>query len=151
MCSSDLEELLDHGINVYTTVNIQHLESLNDIVGSITKIEVRERVPDRIFDNADQVRLVDIEAEELIERMQEGKIYGEIQAKRALENFFTRDKLIALREIALRRMADRVNHLAEEERKRMGTGEFSSGEHVLVCISPSPTNAKVIRTAARLA
>ncbi|MDO4337811.1 MAG: DUF4118 domain-containing protein [Eubacteriales bacterium] len=147
----DIEELLEHGINVYTTVNIQHLESLNDIVESITGIEVKERIPDRIFDSADQVKLVDIEAEELIERMRDGKIYQEIQAQRALQNFFTRDKLVALREIALRRMADRVNYLAEEERKTMGTGEFSSGEHVLTCVSPSPTNAKVIRTAARLA
>jgi two-component system sensor histidine kinase KdpD len=147
----DIEELLEHGINVYTTVNIQHLESLNDVVERITHIEVKERIPDRIFDEADQVKLVDIEAEELIERMQEGKIYQKPQAERALQNFFTRDKLIALREIALRRMADRVNHLAEEEKKVMGTGEFSAGEHVLTCISPSPTNAKVIRTAARLA
>lgn len=147
----DIEELLEHGINVYTTVNIQHLESLNDIVGNITKIEVKERIPDRVFDDADQVKLVDIEAEELIERMQEGKIYQKVQAQRALQNFFTRDKLIALREIALRRMADRVNHLAEKEKKAMGTGEFSAGEHVLTCISPSPTNTKVIRTAARLA
>ena len=83
--------------------------------------------------------------------MKEGKIYSQVQAARALENFFTRDKLIALREIALRRMADRVNHLAETERKRMGSGEFSAGEHVLTCISPSPTNTKVIRAAARLA
>lgn len=147
----DIEELLEHGINVYTTVNIQHLESLNDIVERITNIEVRERIPDGIFDNADQVKLVDIEAEELIERMRDGKIYEKTQAQRALQNFFTRDKLIALREIALRRMADRVNYLAKEERMSMGTGELSSGEHVLTCISPSPTNTKVIRTAARLA
>lgn len=147
----DIEELLEHGINVYTTVNIQHLESLNDIVERITNIEVRERIPDGIFDNADQVKLVDIEAEELIERMRDGKIYEKTQAQRALQNFFTRDKLIALREIALRRMADRVNHLAKEERMSMGTGEFSSGEYVLTCISASPTNTKVIRTAARLA
>ncbi len=147
----DIEELLEHGIHVYTTVNIQHLESLNDIVGKITNIEVTERIPDRIFDNADQVKLVDIEAEELIERMKEGKIYQKVQAERALLNFFTRDKLVALREIALRRMADRVNRLAERERKVMGTGEFSAGEHVLTCISPSPTNPRVIRTAARLA
>lgn len=147
----DIEELLEHGIHVYTTVNIQHLESLNDIVQNVTNIKVKETIPDRIFDEADQVRLVDIEAEELIERMRDGKIYQKIQAQRALQNFFTRDKLVVLREIALRRMADRVNYLAEEERKTMGTGEFSAGEHVLTCISPSPTNAKVIRTAARLA
>lgn len=147
----DIEELLAHGISVYTTVNIQHLESLNDVVGSITKIEVRERVPDYIFDEADQVKLVDIEPEELIERMKAGKIYGPQQAQRALSNFFTREKLIALREIALRRMADRVNYLAAEEKKRLGSAEPTGSEHVLTCISPSPTNLKVIRTAARLA
>lgn len=147
----DIEELLEHGVNVYTTVNIQHLESLNDIVEGITGIAVKERIPDSIFDEADQVKLVDIEAQELIERMEEGKIYPRKQAQRALQNFFTKDKLVALREIALRRMAGRVNYLAEEEKKAMGTGELSAGEHVLTCISPSPTNAKVIRTAARLA
>lgn len=138
----DIEELLEHGINVYTTVNIQHLESLNDNVTGITSVMVRETIPDRVFDRADQVKLVDIEPEELIQRMKEGKIYREIQAQRALQNFFTRDKLIALREIALRRMADRVNHLAEEEKKLFGTGEYSTGEHVLTCISPAPSNAK---------
>ena len=147
----DIEELLEHGINVYTTVNIQHLESLNDIVGTITGIEVKERIPDTVFDEADQVKLVDIETDELLDRMREGKIYQKRQAQLALQNFFTKDKLVALREIALRRMADRVNHLAEIERKVMGTGEFSAGEHVLTCISASPTNAKVIRAAARLA
>lgn len=147
----DIEELLEHGINVYTTVNIQHLESLNDNVAGITSIMVRETIPDSVFDRADQVKLVDIEPEELIERMKEGKIYQGMQAQRALQNFFTRDKLTALREIALRRMADRVNHLAEEEKMLYGDGGFSTGEHVLTCISPAPSNAKVIRTAARLA
>ena len=147
----DIEELLEHGINVYTTVNIQHLESLNDTVAGITSIMVRETIPDSVFDRADQVKLVDIEPEELIERMKEGKIYQGMQAQRALQNFFTRDKLTALREIALRRMADRVNHLAEEEKMLYGDGGFSTGEHVLTCISPAPSNAKVIRTAARLA
>lgn len=147
----DIQELLEHGIQVYTTVNIQHLESLNDIVGAITGIEVRERIPDAVFDQADQVKLVDIEAEELVERMKEGKIYQKAQAERALENFFTMDKLVALREIALRRMADRVNRLAEKEKLVMGTGEFSAGEHVLVCISASPASPKTIRAGARLA
>lgn len=147
----DIEELLEHGINVYTTVNIQHLESLNDNVAGITSIMVRETIPDSVFNRADQVKLVDIEPEELIERMREGKIYQGMQAQRALQNFFTRDKLTALREIALRRMADRVNHLAEEEKMLYGDGGFSTGEHVLTCISPAPSNAKVIRTAARLA
>ena len=90
---------------MYTTMNIQHLESLNDLVGNITNIEVKERVPDSVFDQADQVEVIDIEPEDLIERMKEGKIYGPVQAERALENFFRREKLVALREIALRRSA----------------------------------------------
>ena len=102
----DVRELLRAGINVYTTMNIQHLESLNDLVGNITNIEVKERVPDSVFDQADQVEVIDIEPEDLIERMKEGKIYGPVQAERALENFFRREKLVALREIALRRSAD---------------------------------------------
>lgn len=147
----DVKELLRAGIDVYTTMNIQHLESLNDIVGNVTHIEVRERVPDRVFDHADQVEVIDIEPEELIERMKEGKIYGPLQAERALENFFRREKLVALREITLRRTADRVNRIAEEERNALGEMDYHTGEHVLVCISPSPSNAKVIRTASRLA
>lgn len=147
----DVKELLRAGIDVYTTMNIQHLESLNDIVGNVTHIEVRERVPDRVFDHADQVEVIDIEPEELIERMKEGKIYGPLQAEWALENFFRREKLVALREITLRRTADRVNRIAEEERNALGEMDYHTGEHVLVCISPSPSNAKVIRTASRLA
>lgn len=147
----DVKELLRAGIDVYTTMNVQHLESLNDIVGSITHINVRERVPDKVFDHADQVEVIDIEPEELIERMKEGKIYAPSQAERALGNFFRREKLVALREITLRRTADRVNHIAEEERYAMGEMDYHTGEHVLVCISPSPSNTKVIRTAARLA
>lgn len=147
----DVKELLRAGIDVYTTMNIQHLESLNDIVGNVTHIEVRERVPDKVFDHADQVEVIDIEPEELIERVKEGKIYGTLQAERALENFFRREKLVALREITLRRTADRVNRIAEEERNALGEMDYHTGEHVLVCISPSPSNAKVIRTASRLA
>lgn len=146
----DIEELLKAGINVCTTVNIQHLESLNDLVTSITKIQVKERIPDSVFDEADQVEVIDIEPDDLIERLKEGKIYKENQASRAMDNFFAKEKLIALREIALRRMADRVNHLAEEERPP-GEREYFVGEHILTCISSSPTNSKVIRTASRLA
>lgn len=148
----DIEELLDAGINVWTTVNIQHLESLNDIVGSITGIVVREKFPDSVFDHADQVNVIDIEPDELLGRLSEGKIYKKEQAERARHHFFTRDKLIALREIALRRTADRVNHLAVEEKKnRQKEGDYYTGEHILTCISPSPTCAKVIRSASRLA
>ena len=150
----DIEEILDAGIDVYTTVNIQHLESLNDIVESITGIHVRERVPDKIFDSADQVKLVDIEPDILIERLKEGKIYKAVQAERALQNFFAKDKLIALREIALRRMADKVNQLAilEHIQNESGeNGEYYQGEHIMTCISAAPSCKKVIRSASRMA
>lgn len=150
----DIEEILDAGIDVYTTVNIQHLESLNDIVESITGIHVRERVPDKIFDSADQVKLVDIEPDILIERLKEGKIYKAVQAERALQNFFAKDKLIALREIALRRMADKVNRLAilEHIQNESGeNGEYYQGEHIMTCISAATSCKKVIRSASRMA
>lgn len=147
----DVKELLRAGINVYTTINIQHLESLNDIVENITGIQVKERIPDSVFDHADQVEMIDIEPEELIERMKEGKIYQKCQAERALEHFFRKEKLIALREITLRRMAERVKRIAEEERSIQGDLDYHTGEHILVCISAADSNAKVIRTAARLA
>ena len=143
----DIKELLQAGINVYTTVNVQHLESLNDTIAGITGVIVRERIPDSVFDGADQVEMVDIEPEELLERLKEGKIYREKQANRALSNFFTKDNLISLREIALRRMADRVN-LAQET---MVHANNETAEHLMVCLSPSPSNGKVIRQAARMA
>jgi len=146
----DVEELLAEGIDVYTTVNVQHIESLNDMIASITGIVVRERVPDKMFDDADQVKLVDIEPRELIERLNEGKIYQEDRAKQAMDNFFTIENLTALREIALRRCADRINHLTEMTRTRSG-GEYYTDEHILVCLSASPTNQKIIRDAARMA
>ncbi|HCL03131.1 MAG TPA: sensor histidine kinase KdpD [Lachnoclostridium phytofermentans] len=146
----DIEELLKAGIDVYTTVNVQHIESLNDIVASITGIMVRERIPDHVFDNADQVELVDIEPTELIERLHNGLIYGEAQVKKALGNFFSEENLVAMREIALRRCADRVNKISDKQRIAQGT-EYFTEEHILVCISSSPTNGKIIRTAARMA
>ena len=147
----DVKELLRAGINVYTTMNIQHLESLNDLVGSISQTQVRERIPDSIFDQADQVEVIDIEPDELLERMQSGKIYKEQQAKRAMDHFFRKEKLVALREIALRRAADRVNQIAEIERNIQGNMDYHTGEHILVAISAAPSCAKVLRTAARLA
>lgn len=144
----DVEELLRAGIHVYTTVNVQHLESLHDLVSSITGIEVSERIPDRIFDRADQVELVDIEPDELMKRLQAGKVYRERQAKQALSNFFTADNLRALREIAMRRTADQLNHAAVQE----GNGiSARAGEHILICLSSAPSNTRVIRTAARMA
>ena len=146
----DVKELLHAGIDVYTTVNVQHIESLCDIVASITGVTVRERIPDDVFDEAAQVKLVDIEPKELIDRLNEGKIYRTEQAKRALDNFFSVQNLTALREIALRRCADRVNHVAESGKIQNGSNYYTD-EHVLVCLSSSPTNAKIIRTAARMA
>ena len=147
----DVKELLRAGIDGYTTINIQHLESLNDLVGSITHIEVRERIPDSVFDHADQVEVIDIEPEDLLARMKEGKIYKPVQAERAMNNFFKREKLAALREITLRRTADRVNRIAEEERNITGDMDYHTGEHILACISAAESSAKVIRSAARLA
>ena len=146
----DIEELLQAGIDVYTTVNVQHIESLNDIVASITQIIVHERIPDRVFDDADQVELVDIEPADLLERLKAGKIYREKQAKRALSNFFSVENLTALREIALRRMADRVNKISLRA-KNESNKEYYTDEHILVCLSSSPSNPRIIRTAARMA
>ncbi|MEG0019727.1 MAG: sensor histidine kinase KdpD, partial [Oscillospiraceae bacterium] len=146
----DIIELLTAGIDVYTTVNVQHIESLNDVVGEITGVTVHERIPDAVFDNADQVELVDIEPDELIERLNTGKIYKETQATKALENFFDIKNLVALREIALRRCADRINKMSEKVRGSTGT-DYYTDEHILVCLSSSPTNPKIIRTAARMA
>lgn len=145
----DVEEVLQAGISVWTTVNVQHLESLNDLVASITGIVVRERLPDSVFDQADGVELVDIEPHDLVNRLKEGKIYREKQAERALQNFFLPGNLTSLREIALRRMADRVNHRAQEE-ALSGKNRPPVKEHVLICLSGAPSNARVIRTAARM-
>lgn len=144
----DVEELLQAGINVYTTVNVQHLESLNDLVSSITGIAVNERIPDRVFDRANQVELVDIEPDELVKRLQAGKVYRERQAKQALQNFFTTENLAALREIAMRRTADQLNRAALQKREEKSA---KAGEHILICLSSAPSNARVIRTAARMA
>lgn len=144
----DVEELLQAGINVYTTVNVQHLESLNDLVSSITGIAVNERIPDHVFDRANQVELVDIEPDELVKRLQMGKVYRERQAKQALQHFFTTENLAALREIAMRRTADQLNRAALQEGKEKSA---KAGEHILICLSSAPSNAKVIRTAARMA
>ena len=144
----DIEELLRAGIDVYTTVNVQHLESLNDIVASITGVVVGERIPDRIFDSAAQVEVVDIEPDDLILRLEQGKVYREGQAQRALTNFFSRKNLAALREIALRRTADRLGRTAQTSGEPTPAG---AAEHILICLSSAPSNAKVIRTAARMA
>lgn len=146
----DVKELLNAGIDVYTTLNVQHIESLNDTVAAVTGVMVRERIPDSVFDHADQVELVDIEPKELLERLSGGNVYHAQQAKRAAANFFTVENLTALREIALRRCADRVNLITENARIQ-NQSSYHTDEHVLVCLSSSPSNAKIIRTAARMA
>lgn len=125
----DINELLNAGIDVYTTVNVQHIESLNDIIAGITGVTVRERIPDFVFDKATQIEMVDIEPEELIERLKQGKIYRKDRVGKALENFFTIQNLIALREIALRRMADWVNQ--EQVATGGGEREVAIVEHIL--------------------
>lgn len=145
----DIRELLCAGINVYTTVNVQHIESLNDVIETITGIQVNERIPDAIFNQADQIELVDIEPLDLLERLDKGKIYAKSQANLAKNHFFTEEKLIALREIALRKAADQINQSAIRAEKVKAS--LVTKEHVLVCVSPSPYASHVIRAASRLA
>src|SRR5262245_20097454 len=148
----DVEELLSHGINVYTTVNVQNIESLNDVVAQIIRVRVRETVPDSIFDRADAVELVDLTPEDLIERLKEGKVYVPKQAERALEHFFSPTNLTALRELALRRTAERVDEqLLVQMQARAISGPWAAGERVLVCISEDPRMAGLVRYAKRIA
>lgn len=144
----DVEELLKAGIDVCTTVNVQHIESLNDVVQDITKIQVRETVPDYIFDSADMVELVDIEPDELLRRFENGKIYRPERAETALNNFFTRENLRLLREIAMRKAADRISHGNQSE---LRMSEKMASTKLLVCIGPSPSSARCIRWTARTA
>ena len=146
----DIEELLNAGIDVYTTVNVQDIESLNDTVASITGMMVHERIPDSVFDYASQVELVDLEPQELMERLQAGHASGSTQDERDTKKLYTVENLTALREIALRRCADRVNLLTETSRIK-NHSDYHTDEHILVCLSSSPSNAKIIRTAARMA
>ncbi len=148
----DVEELLDAGVDVFTTLNVQHLESLNDVVAQITSVVVRETVPDSVFDKAHDVRLVDLPVDELIERLREGKVYIPEQAARALESFFREGNLIALRELALRRTAERVEAQMRGYKAAHGIEQtWHAGERVLVCISASPHSKQLIRAARRLA
>lgn len=148
----DVEELLDAGIDVYTALNVQHLDSLNDIVGGIIGIRVRETVPDRIFDSATDVVLVDLPPDDLIARMNAGKVYLPVSIERARQNFFRRGNLIALRELALRRVADRVN--ADVRTYRVShaiKNVWPTQELLLVCVSADRSQEKLVREAGRLA
>lgn len=147
----DVEELLDAGIDVLTTINVQHLESLNDVVGGLTGIRVWETVTDRIFDGADEVVLVDLPPDELLQRLKEGKVYLPEQAERAIENFFRKGNLIALRELALRRTADRVDEQMEHYQRQAGGPPLSTRDALLVCIGPEPGEEALVRAASRLA
>ncbi len=148
----DVEELLDAGIDVLTTLNIQHVESLNDVVAGITRIRVRETVPDGILDRADDIEVVDLNPDDLIQRLKDGKVYVPEGAERALAHYFSRGNLTALRELALRRTADRVDdELLGHMRANAIPGPWAAGERVLVCISDDPRSAALVRYAKRLA
>ncbi|AWM03099.1 sensor histidine kinase [Bradyrhizobium amphicarpaeae] len=148
----DVEELLSHGIDVYTAVNIQHIESLNDVVAQITHVRVRETVPDSVFDRADAIELIDLTPDDLIQRLKEGKVYVSRQAERALEHYFSPGNLTALRELALRRTAERVDEqLLTHMQANAIAGPWAAGERILVCVSEDPRAASLVRYTKRLA
>ncbi len=148
----DVEELLDAGIDVYTTLNIQHVESLNDVVAQITRIRVRETVPDRIIDRADELELIDLTPDDLIRRLKDGKVYLPKNAERALGHYFSPGNLTALRELALRRTAQRVDEqLLSHMQEHAIPGPWGAGERVLVCVSQDPRSEGLVRYAKRVA
>jgi two-component system sensor histidine kinase KdpD len=148
----DVEELIAAGIDVFATLNIQHVESLNDVIARITRIRVRETVPDSILDLADDIEVVDLSPEDLIKRLREGKVYVPQQAERAVRHFFSQGNLTALRELALRRTAQRVDEqLLSHMRAHAISGPWAAGERVLVCVSEAPSTAGLIRYARRVA
>lgn len=145
----DVELILDAGIQVHSTVNIQHLESLNDLVARITGVVVRERIPDRLFEEADEVVVVDVTPETLESRLREGKVYALAKVDQALQNFFQRRNLIALRELALREVADNIEEESQEDRSHAPSCNIH--ERVLVCISTYPNSLQLLRRGARIA
>jgi two-component system sensor histidine kinase KdpD len=148
----DVLDLLDAGIDVHTTLNVQHVESLNDVIAQITTVRVRETVPDALLERADEVELIDLSEEELLARLREGKVYVPDQAARALENFFRRGNLLALRELALRRTADLVDVDVRAYREAHGIGAtWPASERIVVGVGPSPSSGRLIRAARRMA
>jgi two-component system sensor histidine kinase KdpD len=148
----DVEELLAAGINVYTTVNIQHLESLNDVVAQITGVQVRERLPDSALERADEVELVDVTPDVLQQRLREGRVYVPEQASRAIERFFRKGNLIALRELALRRTAERVDQQMRGYMAEQGIREtWATADRLLVCVDADPGATRLVRATRRLA
>ncbi|MBK7644337.1 MAG: sensor histidine kinase KdpD [Planctomycetes bacterium] len=148
----DVEELLDAGIEVYTTLNVQHVESLNDVVERLTGVRVRETVPDSILERADAIELVDLPPDELLARLTEGKVYVPAQAERALQSFFRKENLIALRELALRKTAERVDQQATEYRRAQGRRPGAGArERILIVLQPGARALDVLRAGRRLA
>ncbi|HUH79677.1 MAG TPA: sensor histidine kinase KdpD [Methanoregula sp.] len=148
----DVEEILDAGIDVYTTLNIQHVDSLNDVVAQITGVIVRETIPDRVIDEANEIELVDLAPPELLQRLKEGKVYVPDMAARAIEQFFNEGNLYALRELALRRAAERVDdQMLAWMQTRAIPGPWAAGESLLVCVGPGPLSERLVRTARRQA
>ncbi len=148
----DIEELLATGIDVYTTLNIQHVESLNDVVARITRIRVRETVPDGIIDRADEIEVIDLTPEDLMQRLREGKVYVRDQAQRALRHYFLPGNLAALRELALRRTAQRVDEqMLTYMQAHAISGPWAAGERLLVCVSENPISAQLVRQTRRIA
>lgn len=149
---NDVEELLTAGINVYTTLNIQHIESINDIIRQITGVEVKETVPDRIIEIADKIELVDLPIDELIERLHEGKVYIPEKAQQAMERFFKKRNLVALRELSLRYATVHVDYDMDRYLKKENIlGPWETSNRILVCISPNASSKRLIRIAHRLA
>src|SRR2546422_6978993 len=148
----DVEEILDAGIDVYSTVNIQHLESLNDVVAQITGVRVRETVPDRILDRADEIKLIDLSPEELLQRLREGKVYVPEQAERAIRNYFRPSNLTALRELALRETAEHVDDQMQAYlRTQAGEGHWAVAERIMVAVSGGPLAERLVRAGRRIA
>ncbi|HVR20467.1 MAG TPA: sensor histidine kinase KdpD, partial [Polyangiaceae bacterium] len=148
----DVEEVLDAGIDVFSTMNVQHVESLNDVIAKITGIVVRETVPDSVLERAHELKLVDLPPDDLLERLRDGKVYVPAQAQRAIENFFRKGNLIALRELALRHTAERVDAQMLAYRRAQGIEQtWATAEQILVAVSPSPYSARLVRAARRMA
>jgi two-component system sensor histidine kinase KdpD len=148
----DVEELLAAGINVWTTLNVQHIESLNDVIAHITGVAVKETLPDTVLEQAAEIELIDITPDKLMKRLAAGKVYIPAQAERALKNFFQKSNLVALRELSLRQAASRVQRDVEVARQdRSAVAPWLTSERLLVCVGPSPNNARIIRATKRLA
>ena len=148
----DVDELLAAGIDVWSTLNVQHIESLNDIVARITRVRVRETIPDAVLERADEIQLIDLTPDELIERLKQGKVYAPDQAQRALRHYFAPGNLSALRELAMRRAADTIDEQVRGHRKAQGEdAPWAAGERLLVCIDERAASAEVVRHAKRQA